>query len=455
MMQHRQSLHGIHFHKMKLMLGSLLLCTLIACASAANSGWGPENVTQHSGFITVNKQDNGGHIFYWLFESRGNPQTDPLVLWMTGGPGCSSELAIFFEQGPYRMDMETGDISMNAFAWNAAANVLFVDQPVGTGFSYADNPDDYVTGEDQVAEDMYEFLQAFYKQYPQYQKLDFFVTGESYAGHYVPSVSNRIFQSLKNKEGPFNIPFKGLAIGNGLTNPYIQYRDYADYSFDNGLISKDTRDYIQNSLLPACENDLAQNDTSDANSDCQNIPGTIQQNALRDFNVYDVRKPCSHQPLCYDLSKLDVLMARSDFRASVGVSQDDHWSECDDTVYSKLSSSDWWVNSELVIPEMLNSGIRVLVYSGKEDWICNWYGGRDWVKNMKWAGQSAFSSKIDNLQPWKVNGAVAGEFASEGPLSFLAVDSAGHMVPMDQPQVALEMIKAFINNRPFESSATQ
>jgi serine carboxypeptidase-like clade 4 len=437
-----------------MIVAALLLLAFTGFAKG-NYGWGPENVTQHSGFITVNKVDNGGHIFYWLFESRGNPSSDPLVLWMTGGPGCSSELAIFFEQGPYRMDKESGNISINAFAWNAAANVLFVDQPIGTGFSYADHPDDYVTGEDQVAEDMYEFLQTFYKQYPHYQKVDFFVTGESYAGHYVPSVSNRIFQSLKNKEGPFNIPLKGFAIGNGLTNPYIQYRDYADYSLDNGIITKDTRDYIQNNLLPVCEEALSQNKTSEEGGDCDNILGTIQQNALRDFNVYDVRHPCLHQPLCYDFSKLDDLMSNDDFRSSLGVSKTDHWSECDSTVYSKLSSSDWWLNCEKVIPEMLNSGIRVLVYSGKEDWICNWYGGRDWVKNMKWDGQSDFSSKIANLKPWRVNGAVAGEFASQGPLTFLAVDSAGHMVPMDQPRVALEMIKTFINNKPFESIAIQ
>jgi serine carboxypeptidase-like clade 4 len=430
---------------------SVVALSLTAVVHAAH-GWGKENVTQHSGFVTVNTQvDNGGHIFYWLFESRNNPSTDPLVLWMTGGPGCSSELAIFFEQGPYRFNAN-GDVVSNAYAWNSVANVLFVDQPVGTGFSFADHADDYVTGEDEVAEDMYQFLQAFYKQFPQYQHLDFFVTGESYAGHYVPAVSSRIFHSLQKKEGPFDIPFKGFAIGNGMTDPYVQYRDFGPYSFDNGLISNATLQHIQNDLVPACQKAI-DNKSSDEGDVCDQIMSVIQEEG-NNFNVYDVRHKCTYQPLCYDFSHLDTLMADSSVRASLGVSTTDHWSECDSTVYAKLASSDWWLNCEQFIPEMLNAGIRALVYSGKEDWICNWYGGRDWVRSMQWNGQTSFVPKIDKLSKWTFEGKSVGEFATEGPLTFLAVEEAGHMVPMDQPKVALEMVRRFIHNVAFTDEET-
>lgn len=125
---------------------------------------------------------------------------------MTGGPGCSSELAVFFEQGPYRLS--NGEVVLNPQAWNNIANVIFIDQPVGTGFSYADSESEYVKNEKQVGayvcrvallssasllselydcifRDMYEFMQKFYMQFPQYKANDFIVTGESYAGHYV------------------------------------------------------------------------------------------------------------------------------------------------------------------------------------------------------------------------------------------------------------------------------
>jgi cathepsin A (carboxypeptidase C) len=97
-------------------------------------------------------------------------------------------LAIFVENGPYRINETTGEVTINPYSWNSNANVIFVDQPIGTGFSYGDL-DDYVTKESQVAEDMYEFLQSFIVQFPQYAKLPFFVTGESY-GLFIFSLRN-------------------------------------------------------------------------------------------------------------------------------------------------------------------------------------------------------------------------------------------------------------------------
>jgi serine carboxypeptidase-like clade 4 len=242
--------------------------------------------------------------------------------------------------------------------------MLYVDQPVGTGFSFTDHPDDYDDNEDQISQHLYEFLQEFYVKFPQYKKLDFFIAGVSYAGHFVPALGNRIFQALKNKEGPFDIPLKGFAIGNGLTNAYIQYMDYANYSFDKGLIDEKTRNYIQNSLLPVCEQAILQNKTDEQTDDCNAIFETIQEKALRDFNTYDVRDPCVNKPLCYDFSKLGDLMTNANFRSAIGVSPNGHYSECDTTVYSKLASIDWWQNCDKYIPELLEAGIRVLVYNG-------------------------------------------------------------------------------------------
>jgi len=131
-----------------------------------------KDVVQHYGYITVNVTMEA-NLFYWMFESQGNPKTDPLVLWMTGGPGCSSELALFFENGPYTVDAN-GNLTPNPFSWNKNANLIYIDQPVGTGFSYASS--DYIHDEAQVAQEMYSFLQLFLQQYPQYAKLPFFVT---------------------------------------------------------------------------------------------------------------------------------------------------------------------------------------------------------------------------------------------------------------------------------------
>lgn len=133
-----------------------------------------DTVKQHSGYFKLATGDK--HYFYWFFESRSAPTTDPVVMWMTGGPGCSSEVALFGENGPCSVN-EAGSATIpNKFSWNSKANVLYIDQPAGTGFSYGLGMDHNEVG---VAADMYDFLQQFFKAHAEYAPLDFFVVGES------------------------------------------------------------------------------------------------------------------------------------------------------------------------------------------------------------------------------------------------------------------------------------
>lgn len=86
-------------------------------------------------------------MFYWLFKSRENPATDPIVIWLSGGPGCSSELALFYENGPFGLN-EDLSLKFNAFSWNNGSNLLFVDNPIGTGFSACNSVFDFDVNEE-------------------------------------------------------------------------------------------------------------------------------------------------------------------------------------------------------------------------------------------------------------------------------------------------------------------
>jgi len=193
--------------------------------------------------------------------------------------------------------------------------------------------------------------------------------------------------------------------------------------------------------------------SSSTEASCDEIMSYIIQVA-GNFNYYDIRKPCIGS-LCYPLGKIDTLMAQPSVQKSLGVSSKSNWSECNNYVHSLLETSDWFLNCEQYIPEMLEAGIRGLVYSGKEDWICNWYGGRAWVA-MPWSGQTSIQSQLpNNMSPWVYKGQTVGEFATSGPLTFLAIEKAGHMVPMDQPAVALEMLRTFITKGKFVETAVE
>jgi len=409
---------------------------------------GPDNVTQHSGYITVNgSYNNGTHLFFWMFESRSKPATDPLIIWLTGGPGCSSLTALFFENGPYTINTDLS-LKINPYSWNSFANIIFVDQPAGTGFSYVDSIFDYDTNEDQIAHDMYWFIQEFYTEYRQYSTLPLFITGESYAGHYVPAISDRIKKGNSNGEGPFKIPLKGLAIGNGWVDPAAQYPGYPKWALQNNLINE--VEYGADMVaIELCETLIETLPWIAAFYECQlTVEAILAEVGVTVGyvpNPYNYKIPCDDPPLCYDFSLADKYLAQPSVQQALGVTGHD-WTECNMEVHIFLLA-DWMANLDTVIPGLLESNYQVLVYSGMLDFICNWVGGELWTTQMPWSGQQQFNNA--NYTDWHVDGKVAGHAKTAKNLTFLKVENAGHMVPMDQPANSLDMLKRFLNNQPF------
>ena len=199
------------------------------------------SVNQKVGYLDVAE---GKHFFFCefflprsssgFFESRNQPKTDPLLLWLNGGPGCSSLTGLLMELGPCRVNPKGNGTTLNPYSWNTNANIIFLDQPVEVGFSYSDNGK-FPTNSDSAAEDVYAFLQIFLSTFKQFAQNDFHVTGESYAGHYIPAIGRQIDESneLHAKDGSIvQVQLKSLAIGNGLTDPLIQYKEYPEMACD-------------------------------------------------------------------------------------------------------------------------------------------------------------------------------------------------------------------------------
>jgi len=380
------------------------------------------NETYHSGFLPI---ENKGTLFYWWFESRNQPSTDPLVLWLTGGPGCSSELALFEENGPYKIN-ENLTLTINPYSWNNIANLLYVDQPLGTGYSQAKV---YETNETTIAEDFYTFFVEFLAAYPEFNGRPFWITGESYAGHYIPAISAYIVQ----QNNP-NINFKGAAIGNGLVSAYWQYPQYAVFSLENKLISQLQYDQLKVGFA-TCQDLIQKSPWEVAMVECQDEVTAITGNPPT-FNVYDIKLPCNG-PLCYNFSLVDDFLAQDDVQEAIGV-VGDHWSECNDTVHHELMD-DWFTDESSNVAFLLSQNIPVLVYSGDLDFICNFRGGQMWTNQLQWPGQSNFESA--NYTVLGSN----GEYKNYEHFTFYRVYNAGHMVPMDQPAAALDLLNRFIN----------
>ncbi len=187
------------------------------------------------GYLDV---DEDKHFFFWFFESRTDPAKDPLVLWLNGGPGCSSMTGLLMELGPCRVNPGGNGTTHNEHSWNNHANLIFLDQPVNAGFSYSKGKQ--VASSDDAAEDVYAFLQLFLSKYPQYAQLDFHVTGESYAGHYIPAIGKAISEHNSvidpDTKDAVKVNLKSLAIGNGLTDPLNQYEWYPTMACESNCI---------------------------------------------------------------------------------------------------------------------------------------------------------------------------------------------------------------------------
>ncbi|KAM7496816.1 hypothetical protein LguiA_021230 [Lonicera macranthoides] len=376
-----------------------------------------QDLGHHAGYYRI-PHTIDARMFYFFFESRRS-KADPVVIWLTGGPGCGSELALFYENGPFHIANDL-TLSWNDFGWDKVSNMIYVDQPTGTGFSYSSSDDDIRHNELGVSTDLYNFLQEFFKAHPDYAKNDFFITGESYAGHYIPAFAARVHQGNKNKEG-IPISLKGFAIGNGLTDPAVQYKAYTDYALSMNIISQSDYDDI-NQSIPECEQAIQLCGT-DGDNACMNAYSTCNvifddiMNLNPGKNYYDIRKLCTGN-LCYDFSNMEELLNQQLTRDALGVGRIEFVS-CSSTV-SNAMITDWMKDLEVGIPALLEDGINMLIYAGEYDFICNWLGNSRWVAAVKWSGQKAFVGAP--TVSFSVDGAEAGQMKSYGPLIFLKID---------------------------------
>jgi len=408
----------------------LFLCVLCKAQSGHQvtglPGSSANTDISYAGYITTDPQTDS-NLFYWFFPSRSNPTTDPVVLWMTGGPGCSSELAVVFENGPFSIE-ENFTLLRNPYSWNTNANMLYIDQPYGTGFSYSDGST--VKNETEMADDMYIFLTLWFQEYSQYAQNDFYITGESFGGHYVPALANRILTSSDT----FNL--RGIGIGNGWVNPEIQYGSYGPFAYMNNLINEKV--YTQmNKTYEQCVKAYSIS-VSEANEICSKLMNDVLASA-GNINIYNIDEQCTCQPICYCVTLQTDYFNNKQTQQALGVNQ--NWQVCQAT---QITTKDVMSPFAQDIPIVLANHLPVVIYNGMLDLICNYVGGDMWTLAMEWPYSSQYASAP--LQPWQLNGVNVGNIKTFANFTFIEVEQAGHMVPHDQPAVALAILEILLSN---------
>ncbi|KAF8819784.1 putative Serine carboxypeptidase-like [Cardiosporidium cionae] len=361
-------------------------------------------------------------LFYWLIPAAHHPKMQPLIIWLTGGPGCSSMLAALSENGPFGIDSD-GNVEYRKRPWILAGNMLYIDQPFGTGFSVANDPNVTVNNEEQVSKYLRKFMIKFLKKYPQFYDRPLYVTGESYGGHYVPHFGAYLAQNPSP-----GINFKGIAVGNGWIQPSLQYPQYPSFGLDHGIIDKETFNSSTH-MLSECVNNL--NETTENEF---LLCGEAVQTIIGSYNPYNYKLQCEVEPLCYNMSGSVNFLNDFAIQADLGVKKD--YQSCNNSVYSDFEV-DWLHGMNPSITYLLQNNYTVVLYYGDLDIICNWYGGK--AVAMSVMNNLYPHAKLETKQ-WVIGGKKLGEIMEHDKFSFIRIYNAGHMVPMDQPNAGLAVI---------------
>uniref|UniRef100_A0A7S3D7C7 Carboxypeptidase n=1 Tax=Palpitomonas bilix TaxID=652834 RepID=A0A7S3D7C7_9EUKA len=245
-----------------------------------------DGIELFAGYTSFKERGSTTHSFHLLARREGEWKEQPLVLWLTGGPGCSSLFGAFTENGPYRLSGTNAShqtVEVHSQTWAQSASMLYVESPPGVGFSYR-NDGNYTYGDDTTAESNFLFVKTFFEENEEYRHRPFFVAGESYAGHYVPQLVAKIVES--NAAGHTSIPLSGMMAGNPSTDGESDSTSFVPFTSSHGLASSGQ---VQ-AVLAACNGTYRQTGSKPCVAAFTSI-----LDSMGPVNPYDIYSKCYGQ----------------------------------------------------------------------------------------------------------------------------------------------------------------
>lgn len=414
-----------------------------------------DGTTSYSGYFTTAPETNNT-MFFWYFEAQKPTEPNPpLLIWLQGGPGGSSMFGLFSEMGPYELQpaRENGkyEAVRRDITWNDKYGMLFIDNPVGAGFSFTTTEDGYCTDTKKcVSENLYSLLQQFYRAFPEQQQSKLYITGESYAGHYVPGIGAYIHNQNQNLPlGDLRIPLAGVAIGDGWIDPVNMVNAYPDLMYYTGLIGWSQKKTME-TLCHQTTDLIKQGKMYDAftvwdkmlNGDIYPYPNLFHNmTGLNDYDNYlNTNAPESFEYYAPFLNQPEVQKALH----TGSVKFPSNPSQCEIHLMA-----DFMISFQAEIA-LLMDNYPVLIYSGQTDVIIGPSLTEMFLTLVPWKGQQRLQNAERSV--WRMTDSdpeVAGYATVVDDFSFVMVRNAGHIAPYDQPAACRDMIERFIQGLPY------
>ncbi|KAK9075443.1 hypothetical protein SSX86_003766 [Deinandra increscens subsp. villosa] len=421
---------------------------------------GPLPFYLETGYVGVDEKEDV-QLFYYFIKSESDPEHDPLMLWITGGPGCSSISGLLYEIGPIQFELVEYNgsfptLKLNPYSWTKMTSIIFLDVPVGTGFSHGRTTLASHSTSIQVCDQAYEFMQKWFRSHPQFISNPFYVGGDSYSGLHVPIITQLISDGNDAGNKP-HINLKGYVLGNPKTFPE---EDNYKIRFANGmgLIS----DELYMSLFHTCGGEYRSEYISPSNIEClqnldlyqQCIDGIETSQVLEPYCgalVWLIKQP-THKML-QDHNPLSSLRCRVD-----GYKLVYYWineASVREALHIQKGTIGEWIRCRFDLNfittvddvkqyhiNLSNKGYRSLIYSGDHDMMVPHQSTQAWLKDLNY-------SVTDQWRSWKFNDQVAGYTESYSNMTtFATVKGGGHTAPEYKPEECFVMFKRWISYQP-------
>ncbi|KAK2983742.1 hypothetical protein RJ640_024095 [Escallonia rubra] len=410
--------------KMAATRDTLLLLSLLVSASLVHGNVnvvaaGTDDGSEQGGYVEVRPK---AHLFWWFYKSPYRVEDPskpwPIVIWLQGGPGGSGVgFGNFLEIGPLDVNLEP-----RSSTWLKKADLLFVDNPVATGFSYVEDANLAVKTDVEAATDLTTLLKELFNENENLQKSPLFIFAESYGGKFAVTLGVSALQAIEN--GELKVQLGGVALGDSWISP-------EDFVLSWGPLLKDISrlDSVglnrSNSLAQKIQQQLAGGQYDSATSTWFDLEDVIENSSN---NVLD---EWAYQ------EKLKIIPKNVIWGGQ--------------PIVFEALSGDFMRPRIAEVDELLAKSVNVTIYNGQVDLICSTKGTEAWVDKLKWDGLETFLSLSRTPLYCGDDTATKAFVRSYKNLFFYWILGAGHFVPVDQPCISLQMVGS-ITQSPSSSS---
>ncbi|CAF1330848.1 unnamed protein product [Adineta ricciae] len=407
------------------------------------------SINMHAGYLPVNSQ-NHGSLFFWHFPNKFISDKSRTIIWLNGGPGQSSLIGAWTEIGPFRF-INNDTMVVNNGSWHFYANLLFIDQPIGTGFSYAEN-NRFIKELDVMAEHFVGFLDRYIEVFPKLLEDDIYLAGESFAGQYIPYIAKAILEKRSV------LKLRGLIIGSGWIDPVSLYDSYLPYALLNDLLKNNSAIYTNITRLVAWCHDILSKQVHVFVDSCFPILDQIINHGRMSgdntegscINAYDIRLTAK-KPICgmngpLELEYVSAYLNRPDVMSRLHINgKKSQWKDFIEPVHNAFHVFTSKPSIAL-LPDLLRQ-IPILFFHGEYDIICNHVATENMLDKMTWNDAVGFNLANGSKTPiyaWMVDDESVGYMRYARNLTYILFYNAGHMVPYDQSYRSRIMLHQFI-----------